>query len=116
SDEIAPYLKGEELQIPQMTGDHWFDATRDYMAVSNIDIPVSENITKKIDLGYIPGTLDFGRFPAGKNGPYLHHQASPELRLCLRLFLRSEPFFLPHRTGQTKTSQVYICHELWRVG
>ena len=66
SDEIAPYLKGEELQIPQMTGDHWFDATRDYMAVSNIDIPVSENITKKIDLGYIPGTLDFGRFLRGK--------------------------------------------------
>src|SRR5690606_41170068 len=55
-----------ELQIPQMTGDHWFDATRDYMAVSNIDIPVSENITKKIDLGYIPGTLDFGRFLRGK--------------------------------------------------
>src|SRR5690606_26153327 len=54
------------LQIPQMTGDHWFDATRDYMAVSNIDIPVSENITKKIDLGYIPGTLDFGRFLRGK--------------------------------------------------
>ena len=53
SDHNAPYLNGEELQIPQMTRDHWCDATADHTAVSEIKISISHKIAERMGLGYL---------------------------------------------------------------
>lgn len=51
--EISLYLKGEEFQIPQMAGNHWYDATADHTSVSDVHIPVRKEIADRMELGYL---------------------------------------------------------------
>ena len=53
TDGIAPYLNGEEFQISQMRGDHWFDVTSVHAPVTNIHYPVQGNLPPEMELVYI---------------------------------------------------------------
>lgn len=53
TEGIAPYLNGEELQIPQMRGDHWFDVTGDHSPVTDVHFPIQGSLPTGMELGYI---------------------------------------------------------------
>lgn len=61
TDRIAPLLHGEELQIPQMRGDHWFDVTEEYSPVVDVDFSVQGKVPVGLDLGYIY-VMDYGEW------------------------------------------------------
>lgn len=52
-ERIEPWLHGEIFQIPQMSGNHWYDATAVHNAVSNIQFHVPDEISDRLKLGYI---------------------------------------------------------------
>ena len=53
TNQIAPFLNGEELQIPQMKGNHWFDVTGEYSPVVDVHFSVRDKLPAGLDLGYI---------------------------------------------------------------
>lgn len=61
SRQIKPYLNGDAFQIPQMSGDHWFDATGQHTDVAKVEYPVGSSWPDKIKLGYIY-VMDYGQW------------------------------------------------------
>lgn len=58
---IAPWIDGEELQIPQMRTDHWFDVTAEHGPVMDVIFPVGDNWPDKTKLGYIY-VMNYGKW------------------------------------------------------
>lgn len=58
---IAPWTEGEELQIPQLRSDHWFDVTAGYRPVEDVIYPIGDNWPAKTELGYIY-VMNYGKW------------------------------------------------------